>query len=176
MARSLLICSFLYLFLSGCDRPPPPPQEPPETETPSSRTERTAPKSPELSGALLQAVEDSAKQAGVPPPPTEEPEMVSEVATVGAGKKGRGYGGGVITEPVRAYFRTRENIAFQVTIPNAMKTFKAIDPNGKGPASHEEFMQKIIQENGIELPSLPDGHRYRYDPETEDLLVERPKR
>ena len=39
--------------------------------------------------------------------------MISEVASVGSGKKGHGYGGGMITEPARAYFRTKERIAFQ---------------------------------------------------------------
>ena len=56
-----------------------------------------------------------------------------------------------------------------------MKTYKAIDPENKGPRSHEEFMERIIKENAIELPILPDGHRYRYDPESEDLLIERPQ-
>ena len=63
---------------------------------------------------------------------------------------------------------------FDITIPNAMKTFKAGNDN-KGPKDHEEFMARIVEENSIELPSLPDGHKYRYDPETEDLLVQRPK-
>jgi hypothetical protein len=106
----------------------------------------------------------------------EEPEMESQVATVGVGRKGRGYGGGVISEPVRAYFRTGERTVFDIQIPQAMKMYKAMDPNGKGPASHEEFMEKVIKENSIVLPDLPPGERYYYDAETEELLVQRPKK
>ena len=178
MKRPLLLtCLLVSSLVAGCEQPAPPPsQESEKAQPPAERTTATDPSSRELSGALFEAVEQEApKQEPEPEVPQEEREMVAEVATVGAGKKGSAYGGGTITEPVRAYFKTRENIAFSINIPNAMKTFKALDPDGKGPKTHEEFMEKIIKENGIELPVLPDGHRYRYDPETEDLLVERPK-
>jgi hypothetical protein len=36
-------------------------------------------------------------------------------------------------------------------------------------------MQKIIKDGGVKLPDLPEGHRYRYDPATEQLMVEHPK-
>ena len=42
--------------------------------------------------------------------------------------------------------------------------------------SHEEFMEKIVQANNIRLPELPEGHRYLYDPTTNELMVERPKK
>ena len=31
-----------------------------------------------------------------------------------------------------------------------------------------------IEENGVDLPVLPDGDEYVYDPETEELLVKHP--
>jgi len=87
------------------------------------------------------------------------------------GKKGRGYGAGMITTPIAAYFSIRERLAFdQVT--HAMDLYKAT--NEHAPKSHEEFMEKIIKENGVKLPQLPAGERYLYDPKTEQLMVERP--
>jgi len=53
-----------------------------------------------------------------------------------------------------------------------MRLYKAM--NGHAPKTHEEFMEKIIKENRIQLPELPPGHRYRYYPEQEELMVEHP--
>jgi hypothetical protein len=46
--------------------------------------------------------------------------------------------------------------------------------NGKKPTTHEEFMEQIIRANQIVLPELPAGQRYVYDPETGELMVEKP--
>lgn len=174
MYRFSFLSLIAAVFMVGCEQSPPPPASSSDAPPPPRRT-TSAPAAPDTSSTLFDAVAETEAELEAEKQPKPEPEMISEVATVGSGKKGHGYGGGMITEPVRAYFRTRERVVFEITIPNAMKTFKAIDPKGKGPASHEEFMEKIIRENAIELPALPDGWRYRYDPETEDLMVERPK-
>jgi hypothetical protein len=92
-------------------------------------------------------------------------------AEPGVGKKGRGYGAGMVTTPIAAYFSVRERLAFD-QVAHAMDLYKAT--NEHGPKSHEEFMEKIIKENGIKLPQLPAGERYLYDPKTEQLMVERP--
>ena len=89
------------------------------------------------------------------------------------GKKGRGYGKGVIATPAASLWATRERLVFEVQIPEAMKLFKATED--RAPKSHEEFMEKIIKANNIHLPELPDGDRYMYDPKTEQLMVESPK-
>ena len=93
-------------------------------------------------------------------------------AEVGVGKKGRSYGKGVIVTPVATLFAVRERLVFEVQIPEAMKLFKATED--RAPKSHEEFMEKIIKANNIHLPELPEGDRYRYDPKTEQLMVESP--
>lgn len=109
-------------------------------------------------------------------PSEEEPEMISEVAAVGDGRKAQAVtGDNVLSVPVAAFFRTGERVVFEIEIPRDMKTFKALDPDGKGPKSHDEFMKEIIEKNETELPELPEGHKYRYDPETELLMVDRPK-
>jgi hypothetical protein len=95
------------------------------------------------------------------------------VAGVGVGKKGQNYGGpGFVTTPVEAYFRAEERIAFEVQIPKAMQLYKA-EHNNKGPKTHEEYMNIIIKENGVQLPELPAGEEYLYDPKTEQLLVKK---
>lgn len=116
-----------------------------------------------------------AVQPTVAPPPVIAPPPVTEkiVADTGVGAKGRDYGGGIITEPVRQYFRAPQMVVFDIQIPQAMNLYKASNDN-KAPASHDEFMTHIIQANQIKLPRLPDGEKYVYDASTEQLMVERP--
>ena len=99
--------------------------------------------------------------------------MVQKKADVGVGKKGRGYGQGVIATPAATLYAVREKMVFQAQIPQAMNLFKA--ENDRAPKDHQEFMEKIIKANNIHLPELPEGDRYRYDPKTEQLMVESPK-
>ena len=111
------------------------------------------------------------------PPATPEtgpksPATVQEKAGVGAGQQGRGYGGGLVTTPVAAYFAARERVAFEIQIPHALDLYKATE--GHAPKTHEEFMRDIITANHIRLPTLPAGHRYVYDAKSEQLTVEHP--
>jgi hypothetical protein len=94
-------------------------------------------------------------------------------AKTGVGKKGRGYGGGIYTEPIRTMFRAEQWIVFDVQIPSAMKIFKGL--NDRDPKSHEEFMKEIIEANSIELPELPAGQEYVYLPEEAKLMVRQPE-
>ncbi len=102
-----------------------------------------------------------------PAPPPARP------AEVGVGRKGHGYGTGPIAAPLAARWRAAERLVFDVQIPHAMNLFKAT--HGRAPDSHEEFVQEIIDFNRIDLPELPDGRQYRYDPDTEQLMVIRSK-
>lgn len=112
------------------------------------------------------AGEDTAAAAG-------EAATVQTKADVGVGKRGRNLGQGIVATPIAAYFAAKEQIAFRVQIPEAMKLYKAT--NGYAPKSHEEFMKEIIQANNIPLPELPTGHRYLYNPQQEELMVEHPE-
>ena len=107
-----------------------------------------------------------------PAAPAPPPEMVMEKAAVGATGKGN-YEPGLITTPISAYFRTKERIVFDIAIPHALQLYEALE--GHAPKSHEEFMEKIIKFNMIELPELPHGHEYVYDPEAKQLMVRHPK-
>jgi hypothetical protein len=108
--------------------------------------------------------------------PAAAPGSTDEVAQVGVGAKGQNYGGpGLVTTPIEAYFRAEERIAFEVQIPKAMQLYKA-EHNDKGPKTQEEYMNIIIKENGVQLPELPEGEEYFYDPATEQLMVRHPKK
>jgi len=145
----------------------------------------TAPPSGDVAGRAEPAA--NAPKPPPPPPPPEaieaaerltspkpaEPEVVREKAVAGVGRKGRGYSsGGLITTPISTYFHLKQQIAFDIQVKPALNLYKA--QYGEAPKSHEQFMEKIIRANRIELPELPAGHRYVYDPQQEQLMVERP--
>jgi len=143
--------------------PPPPPPPPPESNPTPPTTQPPAPPP------------DS-------PPPAFGTER--EAAVVGVGKRGRDYGPGLITTPVAAYFRTQDRLML-LQVAQVMNAYKG--EHGYFPKTHQEFMDKVIKANGMQLPELPEGHRYIYDPKkaatqsTYDiddppLLVEHPKK
>ena len=163
MSRTnLFICCLAVSVLGlalGCDAPAPS-----STSTASSAPQpASAPQPPgPAEEETYEEVED-----------TDQSEDVErQVAEVGVGKKGRGYGGGVVSEPIRAMFRTEQRLQL-MNMDRAMKMYKA--EKGYSPKTHDIFMDKIIKANGIELPELPEGERYVYDPEQAELMVERPK-
>jgi hypothetical protein len=99
-------------------------------------------------------------------------------ARAGENKRGQGYGGGIVTEPVRQYFLNEERITLQIQYPKAIKEYRAFN-NNKNPPSLEAFYNDILVPYGIALPELREGEFYVYDPagkEAEDmLLVARPQ-
>ncbi len=107
-----------------------------------------------------------------PAPPAANPveHAGSQKAAVGVGAKGRGYGQGVVATPAASLFATRERLVFEIQIPQAVQLFKATED--RGPKSHAEFMEKIVKANQIHLPQLPEDKQYRYDPKTEQLMVD----
>jgi hypothetical protein len=134
--------------------PPPPPPPPPENE-------KLAPP------AATQAKNPTPEASPIPPG------MEQEKAQVGSGEKGRDYGDGIIATPVTTYFKVRERVAYEIQIPKAMQLYEQME--GHAPRSHEEFMEKIVKANSIPLPTLPNGHTYRYDPKEKQLMVVYPK-
>jgi hypothetical protein len=78
-------------------------------------------------------------------------------------------GSGYLPTVVRARFRAEERINLSNAI-YALKLYKA--QHGRGPKTHDEYMEEVIKANRIELPELPPGQSYVYDPETEQLMVE----
>lgn len=117
----------------------------------------------------LSAPADAARSE--PDPGTEQVK-----AEAGVGVKGQSLEGesGLLVVPAQAFFRVEQRVVFQIQIPEAMKLFKATE--GRFPESEQEFMTKIIAANNINLPKLPAGHRYIYDPQAGELKVERPRK
>jgi len=84
--------------------------------------------------------------------------------------KGKGYGGGIITEPIRQKFLIEgqlESFKYKKT----MDIYKAT--HGHYPETNEEFQREIIKKGAIKLPPLPAGWRYTFDPKTGELMKEK---
>lgn len=105
-------------------------------------------------------------------PPPASPPPVREKAEAGVGVRGDKIGGGIYATPARAYFQIREKAAF-IQVEHALNLFRGLE--GRLPRSHEEFMEKVIQANQIQLPQLAEGSRYMWDPQKGELMVERPR-
>lgn len=104
-------------------------------------------------------------------PQAAVPNTVTVPAQPGVTGKGN-YGPGLITTPISVYFQAQERLIFdQVTY--ALKLYEA--SNGSKPKTEDEFMQQIIRANNINLPQLPAGSKYKYDPQKGELLVEHPQ-
>jgi hypothetical protein len=101
--------------------------------------------------------------------------MEQVVAEAGVGKKGQSLKDetGIVVEPVKQLIRFEQKAVFGISIKQAMELYKA--SNGAYPKTHEEFMEQIITAQGIQLPELPAGQKYIYDPEQAQLMVERPQ-
>ena len=104
-------------------------------------------------------------------PPAGSPNTVTVPAQPGVTGKGN-YGPGLITTPISVYFQAQERLIFdQVTY--ALKLYEA--EHGSKPKTQDDFMKQIIQANDLRLPQLPEGSKYKYDPQTGELLVEHPQ-
>ncbi len=111
----------------------------------------------------------SATPAAVESPPTER-----VAAEAGVGKKGQSLKNetGIAVEPLKQLIQFEQKSIFDLQIKPALELYKGA--TGSYPKTHEEFMEKIIQANGIQLPTLPEGQTYVFDPEQGQLMVERP--
>jgi len=97
---------------------------------------------------------------------------IAQKAGVGVGIRGDSLRneegiGKIIASPAVTYFNVREKAVFEIQIPHALNLYKALE--GKLPKSHEEFMDKIVKANGIQLLELKPGMKYRYRPDQGDL-------
>ena len=74
----------------------------------------------------------------------------------------------MVTSGTSAYGPMLERIS-KSHIEHAVNLFQANED--RYPKDLEEFMEKIIKENKIELPVLPGGKLYQYDVENHKLVV-----
>lgn len=75
----------------------------------------------------------------------------------------------MIAQPVISLLAFREKAVFTIQIPQALQLFEASE--GRKPKSHQEFMDKIIKANNIQLPALQAGQEYNFHVDTGDLWV-----
>lgn len=120
-----------------------------------------------------------------PPQPPPEPAPAEPVAAAGASPAVQQFdpaSGKTVVDPTRpitdpitgplaALQNAREKIP-QLAIQHAINLFHASE--GRYPQSFEEFMTRIIQENRINLPKLPDGLSWEYDVPNHELLIVQP--
>lgn len=74
----------------------------------------------------------------------------------------------MITAPVSAYGPMLEKIS-KSHIEHAVRLFEATE--GRYPKDYDEFFEKIVKANNIQLPVLPGGKKYQYDVENHKLEV-----
>jgi len=176
---AVVLLAGLAVFAGCGEEPSPPPKattaQPPATNpaTPAAPAQTQETKKADAKPAESKAAEEKTKTAesADKPETTPQPGKAVEKAESGAGKKGH-YGKGFVTTPVSTIFRAQERLAFEVQIPHAVDLFKATE--NRPLKSHEEFMDRIIKENQIRLPELPEGQRYLFDTKTEQLMIEKP--
>ena len=85
------------------------------------------------------------------------------------GRKGRDYGGGIITQPIASYFRAQDRLNLDF-IKHSLNLYKEL--NDGLPKSHEEFVQQILVPGNLKLPEAADPeYLVRYSPETGWLIL-----
>ena len=162
MNRYLGILLCVTFLIAGCGGEP--------DLSPEAKAKKEARKAAQEAYAAQQAQkEEEAKK----PPKNHVPQVVkTEEAHAGVGAKGH-YGNEPMMQPVTtamsAYWSIQESNMFQ-QVTYAIKLFHA--SNGRFPKDQKEFDQRIIKENHLRLPELPDGKRYHYDSQTGTLMVE----
>ena len=109
---------------------------------------------------------------GVTLPGQPQPGVITEKAQAGATGKGNYGGPGMVTTPISVYFQAQEQLIY-LSVQHALQLYEAT--NGSKPKTEEEFMKQVIEFNQIKLPQLPPGHKYKYDPQKGELMVERPQ-
>ena len=73
-----------------------------------------------------------------------------------------------ITGPLEAYGPLKQRIA-GLSLDHAVNMFHALE--GRYPKDYDEFMQRVIRENKIQLPEPTKGLHYENDVENHKLLV-----
>ena len=66
----------------------------------------------------------------------------------------------IVSTPISVMFRTQDRLVL-MQVEDGMRLYKA--EYGSVPATHEEFMEKIIRAHGIKLPPLSPNQEYIYE-------------
>jgi len=127
-----------------------------------------------LAICALLAVGVGCEPPSSPTTDTPAPEIVAQKAEAGVGKAGQKLqqhsdAQKIISGPANALLQFRQKAPLEIQVPHALNLFKALE--GRFPKSHEEFMEKIVKANNIQLPELPEGAVYHFNTEKGELWV-----
>ncbi|MEO1496737.1 MAG: hypothetical protein AAFV43_06260 [Planctomycetota bacterium] len=75
-------------------------------------------------------------------------------------------GSGALVTPLKAGIRAEQKLNM-FTVTHALNLFYGLE--GRYPESHEEFMEKVVDFNNIELEPLEEPYEYWYNAETNEL-------
>ena len=150
--------------------------EAPQTASPLDPSDNPSPLADAMAGNVSTALgepQPPAQPAPAQPAPAsaeEQPEGERVEATADTvGTKGKGYGGGIITEPIHQYFRLQDKLKLD-QIEYGLKLYHA--EHGRYPATMQEFVDQILTPQQVKLPELPPGREFVYDPQQGKLFVQ----
>ena len=196
----LLLVLPLCLIALGCEPPqpvakannngpPPPPGSEPAAPPPApaavpAATPQDAPLPVETKvGVFAGGLDDLARgpnhsqpvQSATQP---EDPNLERVKAGKGVGLKGRSLDEyeGVYVTPAKAYFAAKERIFFEIEFKANYDRWIILED--KVPQDFSELKSRFLDPLGLSknLPVLPEGHKYIWNPTTQELEVERPRR
>ena len=175
----------------GTGAPPPPPGSAPPAAPAAhesgvgSQGSGQAPLPPETKfGVFAGGIDDLAARPSAPQPaqpaspaPAADPGTERVKAGVGVGAKGRSLDQyeGVVVTPVKAFFAGKERAFFDIEFPGNYRTWRVQED--RAPKDFEELKARFLDPMGLtkKLPVLPQGAKYVWDGEKEELQVERPR-
>jgi len=97
----------------------------------------------------------------------DKPPAKAQTADPSQMKKGTGYGGDPVSEPIRVRFWAEHKLKFDL-VKKLVREHNIVH----GPLkSHPEFMQKIIAANDINLPEPKAGLQYQFNVKEQKLDV-----
>jgi hypothetical protein len=176
---------------SGPPAPPPPPGAAPPPPPAASSTNSTPPAAAPLPietkvGGFAGTLDDLAARPATPPSPPAtssegpalgDPNVERVKAEKGVGIQGRSLDQyeGVVVTPVKTLFAARERAFFEIEFPGNYRTWRASED--KAPKDFDDLKARFLDPLGLtaKMPKLPAGHKYVWDAEKEELMVERPK-
>ncbi len=120
-------------------------------------------------GPAIDPATQPANPAGDPASSDGNANPLVEATAETVGTKGKNYGGGLITEPIRQYFNLQDRVKL-LTLDANLTHYRAL--NGQNPATMEQYIEEIVKPSQIKLPDLPPGKKYVYDPKEGKLFVQ----
>jgi hypothetical protein len=159
------------------EQPPAPAAQPEAPQRPPAQTSATA-----LPGGVVTSADpdDLARRPSAPtaqptPPPAAEPPHVPAVSRGEGDVVGKrvytNHAGGVLRY-YGAVASARNFMEDRILDAQVQKTLQLyVADKGYYPKTNDEYMEHIIKEGMIQLPELPQGQEYFYDPTDHELKV-----